>query len=201
VSHSYKEIKRLSRYSIIGFLALLWATAACERPAPPVSGGRAAAYDLTGYLQQQTQRLQAEKPTVLKSVTTQNKPTETSETRDVDWEKELAIFQEVDLSRPALRDFYQEQQQTLPNGSTVTVFLKSGEAAAPVQQLVLTVSPFQKLERLEAVVLEENILFYSKRKLTLAAEPGTGNLASYRVEGVQKLIWGDSLHYRIDANL
>ena len=69
-----------------------------------------------------------------------------------------------------------------------------------MQQLVLTVSPFQKLERLEAVVLEENILFYSKRKLTLAAEPGR-NLASYRVEGVQKLILGDSLHYRIDANL
>lgn len=168
---------------------------------PPVSDGETAAYDLTGYLQQQTQRLQAEKPMVLKSVETQNKPTETIETSDVDWEKELSIFQEVDLSRPALRDFYQEQQQTLPNGSTIIVFLKAEEAAAPVEQLVLTVSPFQKLERLEAVVLEENILFYSKRKITLTAEPGTGNVSSYRVEGVQKLILGDSLHYRIDANL
>ncbi|MBD1397369.1 hypothetical protein H9Q13_09350 [Pontibacter sp. JH31] len=191
----------MGRYNIIGFLALLWAAVACERPVPPVSDGEKAAYNLTGYLQQQAQRLQAEKPMVLKSVKTQNKPTETIETSDVDWEKELSIFQEVDLSRPALRDFYQEQQQTLPNGSTITVFLKSEDAAAPVEQLVLTVSPFQKLEHLEAVVLEENILFYSKRKITLTAESGTGNVSGYRVEGVQKLIFGDSLHYRIDANL
>lgn len=191
----------MGRYNIIGFVTLLWVTVACERPVPPVSEGEAAAYDLTGYLQQQTQRLQAEKPMVLKSVETQNKPTETIETSEVDWEKELSIFQEVDLSRPALRDYYKEQQQTLPNGSTITVFLKSEDAVAPVEQLVLTVSPFQKLERLEAVVLEENILFYSKRKITLTTESGTGNLASYRVEGVQKLILGDSLRYRIDANL
>ncbi len=138
---------------------------------------------------------------VLKSVTTQGKPTETIETAEVDWEKELSIFQEVDLSRPALRDFYREEEQTLPDGSTLTVFTKSEEAAAPVQRLQLIVSPEQKLEQLKATVLEENILFYSEREITLTAEPGTGNIGSYRVEGVQKLMLGDSLRYRIDANL
>ncbi|MHC2993375.1 hypothetical protein OB13_18010 [Pontibacter sp. HJ8] len=191
----------MARYNILGLLALLWATVACERPEPSASARRTVPYNLTGYLEQQTQRLQQEKPVVLKSVTTQNKPTETLETSDVDWAKELSIFQEVDLSRPALRDFYQEQHQLLPDGSKATVFIKSEEAAAPVQRLQLLVSPSQQLEHLEATVLEENILFYSKRKITLAAERGTGNLASYRIEGVQKLIFGDSLHYRIDANL
>jgi hypothetical protein len=191
----------LARYNILGLLALLWATVACERPEPSASATKTAPYNLTGYLQEQTKRLQQEKPVVLKSVTTQNKPTETIETSEVDWEKELSIFQEVDLSRPALRDFYQEQQQTLPDGSKATVFSKSEEAAAPVQQLQLLFSPSQQLEHLEAIVMEENILFYSKRKITLSAERGTGNLTSYRVEGVQKLVFGDSLHYRIDANL
>ena len=182
-------------------LALLWALTACERPVPAKTGREEASYDLTAYLQEETKRLQQEKPMVLKSVKTQNSPTETIETSDVDWEKELAVFQEVDLSRPATREFFKEEQQTLPDGSTVTTFTKSAEAAVPVQQLRLTISPFHKLEQLEATILEENVLFYSKRKLTLTADQGTGHVAGYRVEGVQRLILGDSLHYRIDANL
>lgn len=187
---------------IIGFLALLWGFTACERPSPPAAAeGAGSAFNLTGYLAQQTERLQQEKPPVLKSVATKGQQPETVQMNEVDWEKELAIFQEVDLSRPALRDFYREERQTLPNGSTVSTFTKDVEAAAPVERLQLTVSPFQKLERLEAVVLEKNMLFFSKRNISLTTEAGTGNLNGYRVEGVQKLIFGDSLRYRIDANL
>jgi hypothetical protein len=191
----------LGSLRIIGVLALLWGFTACERPTPRLADGAEPAYNLTAYLQEQTARLQEQQPPVLKSVITKGQQTETLEMDDVDWEKELAIFQEADLSRPALRDFYQEERYTLPNGSTVSVFTKDAQAAAPVERLQLTVSPFQKLEHLEATVLEENILFYSKRIITLTAEPGSGNLASYRVEGVQKLVLGDSLRYRIDANL
>ncbi|PVY40412.1 hypothetical protein [Pontibacter virosus] len=191
----------MSSYRIIGLFALLWGLAACERPTPPLATDREPAYDLTGYLQAQTARLQQEQPPVLKSVITKGQPTETLQMEELDWEKELAIFQEVDLSRPALRDFYREERHSLPNGSTVSIFTKDAEAAAPVDRLQLTISPSQKLESLEAMVLEENLLFYSKRNISLSAEPGTGNLSSYRVEGVQKLIFGDSLRYRVDANL
>jgi hypothetical protein len=191
----------LGKHRFIGLLALLGVMTACERPSPPVADGKEAMFDLSGYLQQQTQRLQQEQPTVLKSVTAKDKAPETTQKHTLDWEKELSIFQELDLSRPALRDFYREERHTLPDGSTVSVFTKEEDAAVPVQRLQLTISPFQKMEHLEAIVLEENILFYSKRKITLTAEPGTGNLSSYRVEGVQKLILGDSLQYRIDANL
>jgi hypothetical protein len=190
----------LSRFRIIGILSFFWIFTACERPIP-LADGAEPAYNLTGYLQEQMVRLQQEQPPVLKSVTTKGQPTETSQMHDVDWEKELAIFQEVDLSRPALRDFYEEERHTLPNGNTVSIFTKDAQSAAPVQRLQLTVSPFQKLEHLEATVLEENMLFYSTRNITLTADPGSGNLTSYRVEGVQKLVFGDSLRYVIDANL
>lgn len=174
---------------------------ACERPVPKLADGAEPAFALTAYLEGQIARLQQEQPPVLKSVETKGQPTETLQLESLDWEKELAIFQEADLSRPALRDFYTEERHTLPNGSTVSIFTKNSEAAAPVERLQLTVSPMQQLEHLEATVLEENMLFYSTRHITLAADPGTGNLLSYRVEGVQKLMLGDSLRYRIDANL
>lgn len=192
----------MGRLRIIGlWLALAVGFTACERPALRLADGQEPAFPLTTYLEGQVARLQREQPPVLKSVMTKGQETETAQMERLDWEKELAIFQEVDLSRPALRDFYTEERQTLPNGSTVSTFTKDPASSAPVERLRLTVSPTQQLEHLEATVLEENMLFYSTRHITLIAEPGTGNLLSYRVEGVQKLVLGDSLRYRIDANL
>ncbi len=192
----------MSRLRIIGlWLVLAVGIVACERPVPKLADGTEPTFVLTDYLNKQIARLQQEQPPVLKSVIAKGQPAETMQLERLDWEKELAIFQEVDLSRPALRDFYTEERHTLPNGSTVSIFTKDPDASAPVERLQLTVSPMQQLEHLEATVLEENMLFYSTRHITLMAEPGTGNLSSYRVEGVQKLILGDSLRYRIDANL
>ncbi|MFT2009748.1 hypothetical protein ACMA1I_13795 [Pontibacter sp. 13R65] len=178
------------------------AMVACERPAAPPSASAAASYDLTGYLEQQKTRLQKEQPMVLKSVTTQQQPTETIETTNLDWADELAIFQEVDLSRPALRDFYTETITPLPSGSTQVLYTKSETSAAPVQYLQLQLSPKQELERLEAYMLDKNVLFFSKRKIVLTTNPEeNGNISSYHIEGTQKLIFNDSLHYSVMANL
>ncbi len=185
---------------MVGVL-LLGTTAACERPAPPVSARAADSQNITVYLQQQMQRLQAEKPMVLKSVKTENSPTETIETSEVDWEDELAVFQEVDLSRPALQDLYSEHREPHTDGSTSVSFRKVEEAETPVQYLQLQLSPQNNIQQLEALVLEKNLLFYSRRKVSLSTDPESGDVSSYRIEGVQKLIFGDSLHYRIDANL
>ncbi|WP_187262266.1 hypothetical protein [Pontibacter beigongshangensis] len=183
-------------------LGSLVAMVACERPAAPTSASAAASYNLTAYLEQQTARLQKEQPMVLKSVTTQKQQTETIETTNLDWTDELAIFRDVDLSRPALREFYTETSTELPNGHTQVLYTKSETSAAPVQYLQLHLSPSQKLQRLEALVLDENILFYSRRKVVLTTDPQeNGNISSYRIEGTQKLIFSDSLHYNIIANL
>ncbi|WP_125185435.1 hypothetical protein [Botryobacter ruber] len=190
-------LKRKALY----FFGLLIATVACEKPAPPTSARAAASYNLTDWLQQQTQQLQATQPMVLKSVKTAGKPAETIETSQVNWENELAAFQAVDLSRPALNDLYTESRKTLENGNTEITFTKSEVAATPVQTLQLQVTPSGQLQRLEARVLEKNMLFYSRRNMLLLTNPANGNLASYRIEGVQKLILGDSLHYYVDANL
>ncbi|WP_147920398.1 hypothetical protein [Pontibacter qinzhouensis] len=189
-------------FKTILILGSFVALVACERPAAPPSASAAASYDLTAYLNRQTERLQKEQPMVLKSVTTQHQQTETIETTDLDWTDELAIFQDVDLSRPALRDFYTETTTTLPNGNTQLLYTKSETSAAPVQYLQLQLTPGRQLQRLEAMVLDKNILFYSKRKIVLTANPAeNSNISSYHIEGTQKLIFSDSLHYNIVANL
>ncbi|MFD2514064.1 hypothetical protein ACFSRY_09320 [Pontibacter locisalis] len=191
----------MAKYFPILSLGLLLAATACERPAPPTFTEEGAPYDLTAYLQQQKQRLVAEQPMVLKSVTTENQPTETVQTDKVDWEDELAVFEQTDLNRPALQEYYVKQETVLENGSVAIEYRKTENSEPLVQYLRLVISPDKQLQQLNAVLQDENPLFFSRRKVRLDADPVTGNISSYNVQGVQKLIFSDSLHYAVDANL
>ena len=188
-----------SRVSVL-FLGLLLAATACERPAPPVAAP-GAPYNLTEYLQQQQQHLQEEQPMVLKSVTTEGKPTETIQTSEIDWEDELSVFLEADLNRPALREYYTRQEQVLANGNLVVEYNRVADAEPLVHYLRLELTPDKELRQLNARIQDQNILFFSRRNIQLTAGPGGGNISGYRVEGVQKLVLSDSLHYRVDVNL
>ena len=48
---------------------------------------------------------------------------------------------------------------------------------------------------------DENIIFFSNRAIELSTDPRTGDISSYQVEGVQKMIFGDTLRYEVKANL
>ncbi|RDV14446.1 hypothetical protein DXT99_15110 [Pontibacter diazotrophicus] len=191
----------MARHIPIFFLVLLLATTACERPTPPTSAEAEASYNLTTYLEQQIERLQAEQPMVLKSVTTEGTPTETIETAAVDWKDELAVFEQADLNRPALEEYYTKQEQVLGNGSIIVEYNRVEDAEPLVHYLRLELSPDRKLKQLNALLQDQNVLFYSRRNVQLSADPASGNISGYRVEGVQKLVLSDSLHYRVDANL
>ncbi|WP_439880778.1 hypothetical protein ACSX1A_16685 [Pontibacter sp. MBLB2868] len=191
----------MARHIPIILIGLLLATTACERPAPPTSAEAEATYNLTAYLQQQKQRLEAQKPMVLKSVTTENKPTETIQTDKIDWEDELAAFEQADLNRPALQEYYTKQETVLENGNVAVEYRKIEDTEPVVQYLRLTLTPTKQLQQLDAVLQDKNPLFFSRRTIQLQADPATGNISGYNVQGVQKLIFSDSLHYAVDANL
>lgn len=190
----------MAKYSSGLIFLVLLAFTACERPSPPALDG-AAGYNLTLYLQEQKARMQAKKPMVLKSVTTENQLTETVETDEINWEDELAVFEQLDLRRPALEEYYIKQETTLDNGDIAIEYKKREESEPLVQYLYLTLSPTRQLKHLNATLQDQNPLFYSRRFVELETEPGTGNILGYSIKGVQKLIFSDSLHYSVDANL
>ncbi|MBF9253033.1 hypothetical protein I2I11_07000 [Pontibacter sp. 172403-2] len=168
---------------------------------PPAADAASGAYNLHAYLQQQIQRLQQEQPMVLKSVKTEDQPVETVETAKVDWEEELAMFQDLDLNKPTLQEYYTRTDSTLADGSISIHYDRRPDAEAPVQHLYLRLSPSRHLEQLQALVQDQNILFFTRRNLQLTADPANGNLSGYGVEGTQKLIFGDTLNYSVDTNL
>lgn len=192
----------VAKYKPLLLAGLLLATFACERPAPPTPAEAAQApLNLTAYLQQQRRQLEAEQPMVLKSVATQGEEPEVIETPDIDWEDELAVFEQADLSRPSLQEYYTRQEQTLENGNKAIAYTKLEDAEPQVQSLRLIMSPAGKLVQLNAVLQDKNIIFFSRRDLELSTNPQTGNISSYSIKGVQKMIFGDSLHYQVNTNL
>ena len=192
----------MAKYTSFVLLGLLLAiTVACDRPVPPAADSAKGAYNLHGYLQQQIQRLQQEQSMVLKSVKTKDKPVETVETARVDWEEELAMFQDLDLNKPTLQEYYSRTDSTLTDGSTFIRYDRQPDAEAPVQHLYLRISPSKHLQQLQALVQDQNVLFFTRRQLQITANPANGNLSGYSVDGTQKLIFGDTLNYRVDVNL
>lgn len=191
----------MAKYSAGIFLVALLAFTACERPTPPATDEAGAVYDLTQYLQEQKARMQSQKPMVLKTVTTENKPAETVETDEIDWEDELAVFEQLDLNKPTLAEYYTKQVFEFENGDYAIEYKKLEDSEPLVHYLYLTFAPNRQLKQVDAILQDRNPLFFSRRKVQLQAAPGTGNISSYSIKGVQKLIFSDSLHYKVDANL
>ncbi len=192
----------MAKYKPLLWMGLLLATVACERPAPPATDEAGqAAFNLTTYLHEQRQKLEAKQPMVLKSVAAQGREPEVVETPEIDWEDELAIFEQADLSRPSLQEFYTRREQVLEDGAVAIEFIKLEDAATLVHYLRLVMTPDGKLKQLSARLQDKNIIFFSNRAIELSTDPRTGDISSYQVEGVQKMIFGDTLRYEVKANL
>ncbi|TPE45496.1 hypothetical protein [Pontibacter mangrovi] len=192
----------MAKYKPLLWIGLLLATVACERPVPPAAQEAGpGTFNLSSYLQEQRLRLEKEQPMVLKSVATQDHEPEVVETPDIDWEDELTVFEQADLSRPSLQEYYTRQEQVLEDGSKAIEFTKLEDAEPQVQYLRLVITPKGKLKQLNARLQDKNIIFFSRRAIELSTNPQTGNISDYRVEGVQKMIFGDSLRYEVQARL
>ncbi|MBB6609641.1 hypothetical protein H7F15_01190 [Pontibacter sp. Tf4] len=190
----------MRNYSIACIAIALVALVACEQPVPRNSSADGT-FDVAGYVQQEIQRLQTRQPAVLKSVRTENEPAETIQLERVEWAEELAVFEEADINKPTLKEYYSREEQVLPEGGKAITFNRLPDAEAPIERLYLHLSPENKLQRLEATLQDQNLLFYSRRKAVLEADPLSGHLQSYHINGVQKLVFSDSLHYSVQVNL
>lgn len=192
--------------NIFSFLvgAGLWAGATgCGSSAEadsPASGSmvRPAYFPLKEYLNAQTARLTRQQPAVEKHVTLRDSAPETARVLKTDWAKELQVFYQADINKPALRGAYTVDSAALPNGTRrVTYTRKPGFDNAVVRLAV--VRDAVGVRAVDATLQQNNPLFYSEKKLQLHSQAGT--LAAYQVRGVQKLVLFDTLRYATDARV
>ena len=143
-------------------------------------------FNLEAFTQTQATRLDSLRPWVEKKVRSENR-TETKRLRAINWQKELDLFAQADLNKPAYRTSYTVVQ---PTAHSFEYRLKPGEDVPVRYMKVAMDSRTGQLQSLEAEVVSENYLYHSRRLLTLQCGPGpdgTWLVRSYHISGFQQL--------------
>lgn len=152
-------------------------------------------YDLAGWLQSEITDLSAGKPTIEKQTSLAGK-SESLETSEVDWSKELELFMKADLNKPAYKNSYTTDQ---PNASLVVYTLKPTENLV-VQQLTIRYDSLgQQPVQIDGELESVNKLYESRRSFSLFVEEG--HLKSFHVHGYQKLVMMDKRPFDIRVTI
>lgn len=182
-------------------LALLLAACgtATDAPAPNEALRQHTSYfNLPAFLSEQSTQLNSRKPTIEKQVLLRDGGLETERLTPTNWAKELQIFQQADIDKPALRGQYLVDSVVTPDGLLRRTYRRRPGVTHPVRQL-LVVSRDGQVQQLRATVAQDNPLVYAAK--TLEMDSPNGRLRTYRVQGVQKLILFDSVRYAVRGTI
>ncbi|SDY22654.1 hypothetical protein [Hymenobacter psychrophilus] len=166
-----------------------------DAPAPTEALRQHTSYfNLPAFLNEQSTALNRRKPAIEKQVLLRDGGQETKRLTPTDWAKELQIFQQADIDKPALRGQYLVDSLVTPDGLLLRTYRRRPGVKHPVRQLAV-VSRAGQVQQVRATVAQDNPLVYSSK--TLELDSPNGQLRTYRVQGVQKLILFDSVRYAV----
>jgi hypothetical protein len=121
------------------------------------------------------------------------------------WSQELDVFRQLDLiNRPIYRDVYEIKDKMKDSKSNLLIYALEARSKSPIPYLRLYYQDrSSRLKKLEAVYQESNSLYGSHRLLKMYFDDSTGrpSLTGYSIEGDQKMILSDSVHYAITARI
>jgi hypothetical protein len=145
-------------------------------------------YDLETFVKGQITTLNSLHPEVNKKVVS-GEIQESKALTTVQWQKELDLFVQADLNKPAYRNSYVTER---PSAHTIVYKAKAGEDV-PVKFLKLELDPISsQLASAEALMTSENYLYESEKKVVMHCGMNQQKqwlLRDYEVTGFQKLIF------------
>lgn len=154
-------------------------------------------YDLKGFIESQISILNKEKPEVTKTMSVSGK-NETRTSNDLDWKKELELFIQADINKPAYSKSY---SITKPDSMTVLYKIKTGESL-PVRYLKIEVDKNSGTPvRVQALLRSENKLYQSEKNIELhgSVNKNQWHLDEYSINGYQKLATMDKKLFNVTA--
>ncbi|MFD2572573.1 hypothetical protein ACFSUS_18180 [Spirosoma soli] len=184
-------------YSICLFSLLIFS--GCTNPAQQNQPN--VYYDVAGFIKRQIAELTAQKPVVTKAVMVNEKRSQQA-TNDVNWSRELELFSQADINKPALRNSYEIGR---PDSLTYKYTLKQSEERLTVRSLLVQLDPTTRQpRRIEAVLQTSNPLYSSERHLLLESGPANGKhwrIAHYKLSGFQQLSYFDKNEFLVDGKV
>jgi hypothetical protein len=166
------------------FLLLFLGLAACTPEKNQARTGQY--YDLASFVESQIGELDSLRPTVEKTVVSGN-ARETKQISAINWSKELDLFVQADLNKPAYRNSYQVEKV----GDYTLIYRARPGEEVPVKYLKIEVDAAAgKPRHVEVTITSENYLYNSEKKLFLHGSPdaqGRWRVREYQVSGYQQL--------------
>ena len=121
------------------------------------------------------------------------------------WEYELGIFRQLSaFERPAYRLSYSVEDGIRDGASNLRIRRYQATEKIPVPELrFYYFNEFKNLKKIEAIYQQQNWLYATTRRLSLEFDDieGESILTSYRIEGAQKMVLGDSVRISIRSEI
>lgn len=158
-------------------------------------------YDVAGFIKQQIADLSARKPIVRKEIRINNERNQQT-SRDLNWIRELELFAQADINKPALRSSY---RITRPDSTTYQYTLKKSEERLTVRSLTVQIDSLTRQpRRIEAILQTNNPLYSSERHLVLESGLASNRqwqIQHYRLSGFQQLSYFDKNEFFVEGNV
>jgi ABC-type uncharacterized transport system auxiliary subunit len=149
-------------------------------------------FDLKGLIEKQIKILNTQKPVVEKLVIIADS-SENQSVKTIDWAKELELFIQADLNKPAFIQSYQVDSSSMG----VKYTLKKTEQL-PIKYLTISRLGEDGIS-IEALVNNENYLYETERHLKLSIK--NNEVTDYQIEGFQKIVFGDKKIFKINGKI
>lgn len=193
-----KYLKYFFRWIVLLLIVLM---AACTRP----NKTEATHFNIDSLLNKQVVDLWSLKASLTKegSIGETKQDTLLTALDTTRWRKELDIFTEIGLiNKPAYRVLYTMKDGLADASSNLTIREFETTHELPVRYLKLFyLDDLQKLRKVEALIRQENALLKTQRKLVMEFSDvyNKNVLTSYSIEGGQKMLAGDSVHFILNG--
>ena len=187
---------RLRKLLFTGLSLSFLGLSSCSDPAAPAqNSSRLSYFDVPGFIEQQAATLTRQQAGLQKTVQFRNEKPEAQSLNTVNWNETLQNFQETDLNKKALGDAY-----TTSINNQRTLYTRKPEVNAPIKSLEVITDAQKQVKMLRAVYEENNALFYNREVRELYTGP-KAVLKRFRISGVQKVIFFDSIPYQVQAEV
>lgn len=184
------------RYLFFVFLGLLWLLSACNSISntEPRKERVKKFYDLEAFFNAEVNRLDSLGMQLSKQVRLNDKR-ESAVQKNVDYEKELKVFVEADINKPAWWDKYQGDTTLYQQDKIQQIKYESSDKELKTQRIIISFTPNQQIDsvqvfnRLESTMmnLSQNMVYnpdkgykvYTTEKLLLSSENEVDISASF----------------------
>jgi hypothetical protein len=194
----FANLKKNGLLVIIPFLVAMCFFSCTEEPQENKEQ-RKSYYDVKGFVEGQIFLLNGLKPKVSKTMTIGGQTTQVA-TQDIDWKKELELFAQADINKPAYRQSYEVSRPD----SLSWIYVLKGNESLPVQRLAITLdTPDGLPATVEAFLKSENKLYRSEKHIQLKCiiKDNRPRISSYHITGFQKLVTMDKKPFTVTSEV